>query len=388
MGQFLKDYKPPPVSLNATLNNLLTRPVTFYPSAIITQEVNFPDVSFYQEEIDFSIMSQYTKAIILRIGQGEWIDEQFERNYREAKRYGLLVGGYWFFDGRTSPGKQADILTTMLRGKKLELEVYVDWERNYGGGHEGLGNVVAMMQSVESKGLDIKDVGLYTGYYFFRANSNPITNASHYNYLKNKRLWLAWYTGNPADVLIPAPWNRLHLWQWGTPVLNWGQKTKEIDMNTFNGTRKEFEDLYGVNSPEEPEEPMNYVELKSNTSVGRSVREQTNYPQVPHIIGTKVGTLLAGQVAKALPEDKYTYTSNAIYNGSVYAQTGDVWWKVYEVNGSAVENVWIAERHMGQSLLVVTPKSDEPAPALPTLIVEVSDTEGLYTPVSVELKPK
>ena len=383
-GEFYQ--KSPSLNLNTVLNYFLTRPVTLRSTAIIQQEVMFPDVSFYQEEIQYKIMCLQTKAIIIRAGQNLWVDDQFERNYLEAKKCGMKVGVYWFYDGRISPSDQARLLVTILLGKKLELEVYIDWERNYGGGHEGLKNVVAMMELVENAGLDIKGVGLYTGYYFFRGNSNPVTNASQYEYLKRHPLWLAWYTLNPADVLIPAPWSKLTLWQWGTPVWDWGQATKEIDMNWFNGTKQEFESAYGETTGEPP--MTDYVKLESNTSVGRTIRQQTAYPVVPHIMGSSIGSLISGKIAKALPNGKYVYASDIIYQGVKRAQQGDVWWKVYEVDGQAMDG-WVAEKHMGQTLLIVTEldTTPEPVPSLPTLNVQLSDPDGNYPTINIEWKP-
>jgi GH25 family lysozyme M1 (1,4-beta-N-acetylmuramidase) len=245
-GQFLRQYEPPRVSLNATVNYFLAKPTILRSTALIAQEVMFPDVSFYQGEVNFDIMSTKTEAIILRVGQGKWKDEQFERNYLEAKRTRLLVGGYWFYDGRVSPGEQAALLISILQDKYFELELFIDWERNYGGAHEGLRNVVAMMQVVEAAGLMVKAVGMYTGYFWFKSNSNAIANAGQYNYLKDKPLWEAWYTLNASNVLIPAPWTSLLDWQFGTPVVVWGQKTLEMDMNYFNGSTFEFRERYIV----------------------------------------------------------------------------------------------------------------------------------------------
>ena len=96
------------------------------------------------------------------------------------------------------------------------------------------------MQAVES--VDCYDVGLYTGYYWFTGNSNPTTHAAQYNYLKDKPLWLAWYTSNPANVKIPAPWTNWEHWQWGTPSVGkeYGAATIELDMNKHNGDLSKY----------------------------------------------------------------------------------------------------------------------------------------------------
>src|SRR3990167_3108577 len=126
-GEFLNQAQR--INANTIINRLLTKDRRFLPAATITREVQFPDVSYYQQEVDYSIMSTKTSAIILRAGQGEWPDSQFERNYAEATYTGLKKGVYWFYDGRYSPAEQADLLISLLWNKTLEMEVFIDWER-------------------------------------------------------------------------------------------------------------------------------------------------------------------------------------------------------------------------------------------------------------------
>lgn len=375
-GEFLQTY--PSLNYNTALNYLLTKSATFHPSANIARVVQFPDVSFYQGNINYSIMCMQTNAIILRAGQGIWEDEKFEINYIESRKCNKKIGVYWFCDGRYSPQQQAETLLPLLQGKKLDMEIYMDWEKNYGGGHEGLKNVVALMELIEKAGYK---VGFYTGYYFFRGNSNSITHANQYAYLKTKPLWLGWYTNNPNDVFIPAPWTELTLWQFGTPDVDWGQETIEIDMNFFNGTKEEFESRYG----EIGESPMaDHVNLTSNTTKNRSIRKQTAYPQVPHVIGEWLASLFVGTTITTDPQDHYIYVSNITHNGIIQAHAGDKWWRVSTPAGLG----WVAEIHKGEKLLNVEVVVENPTPTLPTLVINVADAEGLYVPVTVELKPK
>lgn len=267
MGENLRT--PPRPTIHTLINYLVTHPrQAFAPSAVIVTEKDVPDVSFYQREIDFDVMQSKTDSLFMRSGQRTWLDEQFRRNYSETKRRGMIRGIYDFYDDTASPKEHVDRIINTLGTDLPDMEIYIDWERTYGGQFKGLPNVVATMQSLEDR-LGV-DAGLYTGYYWFRANSNPITHASQYNYLKNKPLWLAWYTNNPADVLIPAPWTHLTWWQYGTPVEDYGQQTFEIDKNFFNGTVEQFYNRYGsVPAPTGTGEAM-YLKVLSISSNIRS----------------------------------------------------------------------------------------------------------------------
>lgn len=311
-GDFLRHYRPP-TNIHTLINSFVASRVAFYPSAQISTTVQFPDTSFYQKEIDFDVLKTKTQAVILRAGQNLWPDVQFQRSYFEAKRVGLLVGAYWFYDDRASPGAQADTFKLQLAGKMLELEAFIDWENTYGGQFRGLGNVVAMMQRLESFQLPIKDVGMYTGNYWFRANSNPIANAGQYVYLKNKPLWEAWYTDNPANVLIPPPWNRITHWQFGTPTVEWGQKTREIDMNYFNGTQQEFVERYG--------------ETYMATWTGRTKTEAKVWRDVGlvQIATIPDGTDITGDGEKTISGTKYLHITTSKYVGWTKAE-----WVTYE----------------------------------------------------------
>lgn len=250
MGEHLQ--VPPRPTIHTAVNYLLTAPKrAFFEGAVILREKDFPDVSLYQLEIDYDVMSSKTDALIVRTGQNLWRDPQFENNYTRSKEKGMLRGVYDFYDDRIDTGRQADRIVSQLGSDVPEMEVYIDWERSYGGAHGGLRNVVALMQAIETRLPQVK-CGLYTGYYWLRANSNPIANASQYAYLKTRPLWLAWYTNNPADVLIPAPWTQLTLWQYGTPAEDYGQKSIEIDKNYFNGTIREFYERYNIAPPVPP----------------------------------------------------------------------------------------------------------------------------------------
>lgn len=243
------------LNLHSFINDFWLPRYAFTPtqSAVIVGSKQIPDVSFYQGVIDWDKMRAKTDAVIIRAGQNIWVDPQFSPNYKAAKARNMLRGVYWFFDDRKSPREQADLLISLIKDDLPEMEIWADWERTYNGAYSGLANVVAFMQYIEQALPSIK-IGCYTGYYWFKDHSNAVTNASQYNYLKTKPLWLAWYTNNASIVLIPKPWDKLLLWQYGTPILgaSYGVETAEIDMNIPNLTGAEFYARYGQTSEPPP----------------------------------------------------------------------------------------------------------------------------------------
>ena len=236
----------------------------------------FGDVSFWQAGINWDIYATKARVAIIRIGQGAWKDSQFDFYYSEARRVGVALGGYWFYDDRSSPEQQASIIIASMQGKHFEKEIYVDWEVVYNGPYQGLKNVVKLMKLLEAGGLQVYGIGMYTGYYFFIEHSSWAMNAAEYNYLQYKALWLAWYAASTV-VKVPPPWTESTWtdWQWGTPVWDWGQPTAEIDMNRSRYTTAEFENRYlGGDPPDEPEDvvtfPYDGVKRITGTRYGRA----------------------------------------------------------------------------------------------------------------------
>jgi len=396
MGQFIRTYQPTKWNAHRLINDLFGARHAYAPSAIIIQEKLFPDVSYWQQEINWDVMRSKTDAAIIRAGGNVWPDAQFENNWSRAKEVGIKRGSYWFYDDRIDPGRQAALWVSLLGNDLPEMEFWCDWENTYGGSFGGLRNVVAFMQSVEALLPGVR-VGLYTGYYWFRDHSNPITNATQYAYLKERPLWLGWYMADASQVLIPAPWTQLLLWQWGTPAVGalYGVQTEEIDMNTFNGTLADFENRYGVTIPPPGGTmPDHFMKLTPNVpNEYRSVRAETNYPVSPHILGSTSSTsrIIAGSHGKALPNDFYVYEADVIISGIVRAKRGDKWWKVYEASNAPIEG-WSAEIHLGQPYLNVEEiGATDPTPTLPDislLITAGDDVQYVKQTIQMVLKPK
>ena len=316
------------------------------------------DVSLYQAGMDWVEYHKHARAVFLKVSQNVWKDPEFETNYAEARREGLGIGGYVFFDGRKTPQEQANTVIAAMQGKYFDMELYVDWERSYSGAYEGLANVVKLMKLLEAAGIPCKAVGLYTGYYWFIEKSNASLHAAEYAYLKIKPLWLAWYA-SASVVRIPAPWTEWTLWQYGTPTMQWGQPTAEIDMNKSRFTRSEFTNRYlGAVTPPPDGGSMTYVKgttIAADSAGGLKVR---NAP----VTGTVLGYLPFGtQVEGSLENGWIKGTFNGL-NGFIAAE-----WVTYTV--------------------VPAPPTPN-LPDLPISIVLGDDVTYIKQTVTVTLKPK
>ena len=286
-GQYLYEYERARYTFRerfAWLFDLLDRRETIILPA---EPEHFADVSFYQAGMDWDVYALNARAAIIRLGQNTWPDTSFVTFYNEAKARGIALGGYWFFDGRATPSQQFEVISRQMNGRSLELELFVDWEKNYGGAYEGLPRVVELMQKIEAAGIKCKAVGMYTGYYWFTGNSNATANAAQYTYLKQHPLWLAWYS-SASVVKVPPPWSDWTYWQYGTPSLKWGQPTVEIDANYYNGSRAQFEQKYlGGTTP--PPDGGNMDEYKI-IAAGLKIRTA---PPIGDVLGPDAGKVMA-----------------------------------------------------------------------------------------------
>jgi GH25 family lysozyme M1 (1,4-beta-N-acetylmuramidase) len=354
-GDGIKRYRPKR-NVNRFINRLFYKEVkAFAPSALIIQQKQFPDLSFYQGPIKWDVMCNRTDAAIFRAGQNLWIDSMFLTNYGEAKERGMLRGAYWFYDDRVSPGAQAAKLIELIADDLPEMEIFIDWENSYGGSFGGLRNVVAMMQAVE-KALPVR-VGMYTGYYFFLEHSNAVLNWSQYQYLKDKPLWLGYYAV-AEYVKIPPPWSMLTHWQYGTPVEDYGQISAEIDCNYFNGSITEFYSKYGeAGTLPEPEEPIMTRYEAVNLYDDMKLRQEHNTANTSNVMFPE-GAKWHGDEIWIAPGDVYGIVAGINVRLNM---AGDKWLRVLDVNGDATKTGWVAIVHLGRTYCSLT-EINPPAP--------------------------
>ena len=344
-GKYLLHYERQHYSLKQWFGSLSAQLNSIF---VPLEAEQFADVSFYQPGMHWDIYKQHARAAIIRIGQGLWMDTEFGINYSGAKAQGIGLGGYWFFDDRYSPQQQAAIIIQALQGKTFELELFVDWEVSYGGPYAALPQAVKLMQLLESAGLHVKAIGMYTGYYYFREHTNATTQAVEFRYLALHPLWLAWYA-TASMVQVPAPWLNWTHWQFGTPVMDWGQANgpTQLDMNKSNYTAVEFYNRYlaGIIPPGSGDPMPQIGTCISHTHV-LSLRPL-------HQVSGASSISQVGLNVKLPVTEIWTAPSTTTLN-----RIGDVWAFVTYNNLQG----WVGLKHMGVVYGSYTPDLIDPPP--------------------------
>lgn len=151
------------------------------------------DVSQYQANINWEEVKKNINFAILRLG---WIgntevrlDTKFERNYSECKRLGIPVGVYVYNYAASEERAISGAKWTLenLKGKTLELPVYIDMEDNTIAnlGKDNLTKIVFAFNQV------IEKAGYWAGVY---ANRNWYDNYLHKDIVKKRfTTWIAHY---------------------------------------------------------------------------------------------------------------------------------------------------------------------------------------------------
>lgn len=263
-----------------------------------------PDVSFYQDDpqtprgINFIKMRESAYYVIIRAGQNVWGDRDFKVNWREAKAAGLPRGSYWFYDSRIDPKVQAEKWVSMFDGGDFgELPLWGDFEDVYNGPFKGWKNWYNFLERVKELIPAGKEIGVYTGYYYWRENTVGvgIPNAS-LNYFKQYPLWIANY--GTSSPLIPQPWTTWTLWQFtdngdGTA---YGVESLNIDLNYFNGDANALRQRFGLSNTPIPPPSLPSKNYRVTTA-SLKVREG------PGLSFSQIGSITLNEVVEKVDEN-------------------------------------------------------------------------------------
>lgn len=195
------------------------------------------DVSRHNGSINWDEVSSHTRvdgklqfAIIKATEGGDLIDPNFETNWAEAKKHGLVRGAYHFFATSTDPHTQAINYLATVKHESGDFVPVLDFE-NDGRSHAERDKLS------ENANTWLKVVEEQVG-------KKPIIYTNHlvYNkYIKNKiegyDIWLADYSMyNPKVYDI----ENLLMWQLSDGGVVSGISTT-VDLNVFYGTDHKFQ---------------------------------------------------------------------------------------------------------------------------------------------------
>lgn len=152
------------------------------------------DVSEHNETINWETVKNNIDFAILRLGwignkNNHTLDKQFEKNYSECKRLKIPIGiyVYCYCNSEETAKQGGNWAVEKLKGKNLELPVYIDMEDNSiaNCGKDKLTNICASFNNT------IENAGYWAGVY---ANENWFNNyLNKENIKKRYTTWIASY---------------------------------------------------------------------------------------------------------------------------------------------------------------------------------------------------
>ncbi|MBX7194547.1 MAG: FG-GAP-like repeat-containing protein [Sandaracinaceae bacterium] len=197
------------------------------------------DVSSWQGTIDWDAVGRSgIDFAIVRIGDGTYHDRQFERNWSEARRVGLIRGAYQFFEPETDPLVQANLVIDAVgRLGPGDLPVTIDVEAPSPGVSPATytARIHTWVDRV-TEGTGRRPI-VYTGRYYW----DPYVASSDFRDLP---LWHAQYTSASCPN-INDRWSHWTFWQYTSSGSIAGIGGR-IDRDVFNGDRAALERLAGI----------------------------------------------------------------------------------------------------------------------------------------------
>jgi GH25 family lysozyme M1 (1,4-beta-N-acetylmuramidase) len=322
--------------------------------------------------------------VIQRASYGTVRDEEFERLQTGVQRIGIR-GAYHYLSSHLNWQLQADAFINYTGNRGFHF-----FACDFEGAFNNLSVNFAKMAwdwIMYVKQMTNLPVLLYTSPSLYTSYITPSQSQFGIDW-NTVPLWTAQWFFTPNPNGIPTmPLGRTtgwKLWQYtdkGEGRLYGVKRLTVCDLNVYNGTVEEMRTYFNVIINGD----KMYLELKSNTdNEYRSIRATHS---VSHIQGVKIGQINVGGIAKAYIGKSYKYLTPVVFNGTVVAQAGDIWHRVYEANGVPIDG-WCAEIHLGKRYLNVKQISDSGSShPLPTLIITIDGGDN-YNNVIVELKPK
>lgn len=200
-----------------------------------TYQVKGIDVSHHQERIDWKTLRKenpdFVFAYIKATEGQDFEDKDFEKNWREAKKYQFVTGAYHFFSMQSTGKAQAKNYISKVPKDVYSLPPVIDLEISLN--HDPK-KVKAELQDMMSE-LD-RHYGKETIFY--------VTYDTYETYIKDhfkeNRIWIRDIIKFPT--LDGQDWE---IWQYGNRGHLEGIDGY-VDLNVYQGSRDEFDKEYGL----------------------------------------------------------------------------------------------------------------------------------------------
>ena len=217
------------------------------------------DVSHWQDDKSTPQKMNFVKAqvmgakfVFIKVSERAGMDEDFFYNWKSAKAAGLYRGGYHFLRWDISDLTQARIFGDLLRVDPGELPPICDFEAPpKDGKYPSNAMLSQFLEAVEA--ITGKKPMIYTSPGFWNSYGKNKTTGKFDAFWSNYPLWIAHYT-TASTPIMPEPWKSANkpwlFWQHSNTGdgLKFGAESKSIDLNWFNGSQTELQNLAG-NTP-------------------------------------------------------------------------------------------------------------------------------------------
>lgn len=205
------------------------------------------DISYWQGQIDFSVLSRKVQYLFIRACHGRGVDPTLARNVEQATEYGIPYGLYIYVTPGYPWRDQADLFTRLIEQYGSPLYPVIDLEdQNSGLNKVELESWVFKFQRQVGQATG-KTLMIYTNAGYFNRYM-PLTD-----WAWRMPLWVAhWDVPKP---LLPYEWSNHKqewtIWQYSAKGNELGHEygcpgSWDIDLDQFQGGVEEFEKAFGV----------------------------------------------------------------------------------------------------------------------------------------------
>ncbi len=191
------------------------------------------DVSYYQGTIDWDrVAADGIRFAIIRVSDGTtFLDPQFDRNWQEARRVGIIRAAYQFFrPGQDATAQAQLLLNTMGPLEPGDMPPVIDVEDTDDQPPSVVANKVSEWIQVVEAAVGRKPI-IYTRASFW----DPYVRTQDF---VDYPLWVAHYGANCPN--LPAGWTDWKFWQY-TSSGSVNGISGRVDMNFFNGDEAALE---------------------------------------------------------------------------------------------------------------------------------------------------